>query len=80
MLNRKKAQEASKPVAEKLPPKKAEASPSLLEESSLTEILNSSAIEEYAYYLWEKEGKPEGRNLEFWLKAEKEFLSKTTKK
>jgi DUF2934 family protein len=24
----------------------------------------------YAYYIWEKEGRPEGRALEHWLQAE----------
>jgi hypothetical protein len=29
-------------------------------------------INNHSYELWEKAGKPEGRSLEFWLKAENE--------
>ena len=33
-----------------------------------------------AYYIWEDLGKPEGKNLEIWNKAEKDILSKLIKK
>lgn len=29
-------------------------------------------IRETAYYIWEKEGRPSGRELDHWLKAERE--------
>jgi hypothetical protein len=29
-------------------------------------------IEEHAYSLWEADGRPEGRALEYWLRAEQE--------
>lgn len=28
-----------------------------------------------AYYKWERAGRPQGRDLEFWLAAEKEFFT-----
>ena len=36
-------------------------------------------IKERAYYIWEGEGKPQGRDLDIWLKAEKEVLSQLIK-
>ena len=33
----------------------------------------ANRIHEYAYYLWEKAGRPEGRELEHWLDAEREL-------
>ncbi len=32
-------------------------------------------IKERAYFLWEEAGKPEGCDLEFWLKAEEELTT-----
>lgn len=32
-------------------------------------------IEERAYRIWEAEGKPEGRALEHWLRAEADFVT-----
>ncbi len=32
-------------------------------------------IAEFAYQLWDKAGRQEGRDLEYWLKAEKESES-----
>jgi hypothetical protein len=29
-----------------------------------------------AYYLWEEEGKPQGKDWDMWLKAEKETLGR----
>jgi deoxyribodipyrimidine photolyase-like uncharacterized protein len=31
-------------------------------------------MQKKAYYLWEKEGKPQGKDWNIWLKAEKEVL------
>jgi hypothetical protein len=31
------------------------------------------AIRERAYALWEADGRPEGRDLDYWRKAEQEF-------
>jgi hypothetical protein len=31
-------------------------------------------IEEHAYSLWEADGRPDGRALEYWLRAEQAFL------
>ncbi len=31
------------------------------------------AIRKRSYLIWEREGRPEGRNLEHWLKAEAEL-------
>jgi len=31
------------------------------------------AIRELSYFIWEREGRPEGRNLEHWLLAETEL-------
>jgi len=73
MLGRKQAQEVTKPAPAKAPQKGSKTSPSTSKEFSRTPV--SISIEEHAYYLWEKEGKPEGRDLEIWLRAEKEFIS-----
>lgn len=33
-------------------------------------------VQKKAYCLWEKEGKPQGKDWDIWLKAEKEVLSR----
>jgi len=33
-------------------------------------------VSERAYYIWESMGKPEGKDMEIWVKAEKELRSK----
>lgn len=33
-------------------------------------------MQKKAYYLWEKEGKPQGKDWDIWLKAEKEVLGR----
>jgi hypothetical protein len=38
---------------------------------------SNDAVEQRAYELWEADGRPEGRELEFWLKAEQEISEKT---
>ena len=34
-------------------------------------------IEERAYSLWESDGRPEGRALDYWLQAEQEILAQS---
>jgi hypothetical protein len=34
---------------------------------------DQQAVQELAYYAWERAGKPEGNALDFWLEAEREF-------
>jgi hypothetical protein len=36
----------------------------------------STHIRDHAYHLWESEGRPHGKDLELWLRAEKEILTK----
>jgi len=78
MLGGKKAQEASKFTPAKTPQKGSETSPSTSKAFPVTPV--SISIEEHAYYLWEKEGRPENNALDFWLRAEKDFLSNIIKK
>ncbi|MDD5652903.1 MAG: DUF2934 domain-containing protein [Candidatus Omnitrophica bacterium] len=33
-------------------------------------------VQKKAYYFWEKEGKPQGKDWDMWLKAEKELLGR----
>jgi Protein of unknown function (DUF2934) len=35
-------------------------------------------IEERAYSLWESDGRPEGRDLDYWLQAEQEVVGQST--
>jgi hypothetical protein len=35
-------------------------------------------IEEHAYSLWEADGRPEGRALEYWLRAEQDVSEQRT--
>jgi len=35
-------------------------------------------IRERSYQIWEQEGRPEGRDLDHWLQAERELASETT--
>lgn len=55
---------------EKLPPRvsdrAAEMSPELRER-----------VEQRAYALWEADGRPEGRALDYWLQAEQEFVTQS---
>lgn len=74
MLEGKKAPKASKITPAKAPRKGSKTSPSAPKVFPATPVLIS--IEEQAYYLWEKEGRPENKTLDFWLRAEKEILSK----
>jgi hypothetical protein len=40
---------------------------------------SNDVVEQRAYELWEVEGCPEGRELEFWLKAEQGLSEKSSK-
>ena len=48
--------------------------------SSLTLEKLSKWIRERAYYLWEEEGRPQGKDLDIWVKAEREVFSQLIKK
>jgi hypothetical protein len=41
--------------------------------------LTAEAISRRAYEIWEKEGRPENRDLHHWLRAEKELLDEQAK-
>ena len=36
-------------------------------------------VQKKAYFIWEKEGQPQGKDWDIWLKAEKEVLGNLTK-
>jgi hypothetical protein len=79
---RKKADDIIKPAepAGETTRRKARAAASASNGFQWTLISITDAIRESAYYLWENEGRPEGRDFELWLRAEKEFLSRIIKK
>jgi hypothetical protein len=35
-----------------------------------------SEVQQYAYQLWQKEGRPVGRDLEHWFRAQKDLLER----
>ena len=37
--------------------------------------LSPEAIRERAYLLWEQEGKPDGKSLEFWFRAKQQLYT-----
>lgn len=37
---------------------------------------SENEIAERAYYLWESEGRPEGRDLEYWMKAKAQLSNR----
>jgi hypothetical protein len=39
---------------------------------------NESSVSRLAYQLWERAGRPAGRDLEFWLSAEQQLRAATT--
>lgn len=41
-----------------------------------TDDLLQEAIRRRAYRLWEEEGRPEGHQLEHWVRAEREMLAR----
>lgn len=36
---------------------------------AISAVAKEQRIRETAYYLWEQDGRPEGRDLDYWLKA-----------
>lgn len=44
-------------------------------DKGVAEQITHRNVEERAYFLWLESGKPEGRDQEFWLRAEKEINS-----
>ena len=40
---------------------------------------HSNDVESLAYHLWEKAGKPQGRDMDFWLEAEIALAKPATK-
>lgn len=42
---------------------------------SVGQVLNADAISRRAYELWEQEGRPEGRDLHHWLRAEQQLMA-----
>ena len=47
-----------------------------MDENSVSEVAsNGDGISCLAFQLWEKAGRPEGRDLEFWLGAETHLLA-----
>ncbi|MCK4809491.1 MAG: DUF2934 domain-containing protein [Candidatus Omnitrophica bacterium] len=70
---RQSAKQAVKQIAKKRPVSKKEE----LFNLTLEEI--SQAIKTRAYYIWEEIGRPEGKEVEIWDKAEKEMLRKIIK-
>ncbi len=43
---------------------------------SVESAVDAGAIRQRAYELWEQDGRPEGREFDYWLKAEAEFASR----
>lgn len=46
-------------------------------ENSFSYENTNKELHEIAYFLWERAGKPEGRDLEFWCDAEREMFGYT---
>lgn len=82
MTVRKKVEEVIKPAdpAGETTRRKAKAAASAPDGFHWTLASITDAIRESAYYLWESEGCPEGRDFEIWIRAEREFLSRIIKK
>jgi hypothetical protein len=45
-----------------------------------TENIHHQEVSDRAYLLWQRAGKPEGQDLEFWLQAEAEVLGQSSSK
>ncbi len=54
-------------------------SPSKKNNSKIDEGKLNHMIRERAYHIWESKGKPQGQDVNFWVQAEKEILSKVKK-
>lgn len=42
--------------------------------------ISEDAIRERAYHIWEREGRPHGRDFEHWVRAQVELIAETTVK
>lgn len=78
MTERKKVHEVIKPAD---PPgettrRKARTAASAADGFHWTLVSITDAIREHAFYLWENEDRPEGRDFEIWIRAEMEFFSR----
>jgi Protein of unknown function (DUF2934) len=40
--------------------------------------ISEDAIRERAYHIWEREGRPHGRDFEHWVRAQIELIAETT--
>lgn len=67
----------SNEVKKKISPEKIVPAP---KEFDFTMNKLSQYISERAYYLWEEEGMPEGRDWELWTRAEKDILTSLIRK
>lgn len=47
---------------------------------SINEEMLNHMIQERAYYLWEEKGNPCGCDYDIWVQAEKDILTKVTKR
>lgn len=65
---RKTATQAAKPAA----PKKAPAKPKAKKPATQAS-LDGNSVALRSYLLWEQAGRPQGRDVEFWLQAEQEL-------
>jgi hypothetical protein len=41
--------------------------------------ISEDAIRQRAYHIWEREGRPQGRDFEHWVRAQVELLAEATK-
>ncbi len=78
MTERKKVHEIIKPAdpVGETTRRKARAAASAANGFPWTLVSITDAVREHAYYIWENEGRPEGRDFEIWIRAEKESLSR----
>jgi hypothetical protein len=52
-------------------------SPAVSERADATDPELRRRIEERAYALWEADGRPDGRALDYWLQAEQEIVTQS---
>jgi hypothetical protein len=50
-----------------------------MSQSNNSSKLCSQEIAKHAYLLWEQEGRPDGKDVEYWLKAEAQLLASQKK-
>ncbi len=70
---------ARKTAPKKTSPLKAAAVPKKENFPWTMDVINHF-IREHAYYIWQDEGRPEGRSFEIWIRSEKEVLDRIIKK